>query len=1366
MGAINPADSSTPMRATIEYDNGKTLMAQGPQALHDHVASRMEKALGRALPQMEVRFKDVSISADIVVKDETDIKVELPTLTNELMKSVRGLGAKKHTVRKQILRNVSGVFKPGTITLVLGQPGSGKSSLMKLLSGRFPEQKNVTVEGEVTYNGAPANELLRRLPQFVSYVTQRDKHYPSLTVKETLEFAHACCGGGFSERDAQHFAGGTPEENKAALDAARAMFKHYPDIVIQQLGLDNCQNTIVGDAMTRGVSGGERKRVTTGEMEFGNKYVMMMDEISTGLDSAATFDIITTQRSIAKKFRKTIVISLLQPSPEVFELFDDVVILNEGHVMYHGPRAEALGYFESLGFKCPPRRDVADFLLDLGTDKQAQYEVSSTPSSSIPRTASQYADLFTRSRIYGRMMEDLHGPVHPSLIEDKTKHIDPIPEFHQNFWDSTIGVVRRQITLTMRDTAFLIGRSVMVILMGLLYSSVFYQFDETNAQLVMGIIFNAVMFVSLGQQAQIPTFMAAREVFYKQRRANFFRTASFVFSNSVSQLPLGFAECLVFGSIVYWMCGYVSTVEAFLLFELVMFMTNLAMAAWFFFLSCASPDLNVANPISMVSILFFVLFAGFVITKDQIPDYLIWIYWINPMAWGVRALAVNQYTDDSFDTCVYNDVDYCANYNMTMGEYSLTTFEVPTEKFWLWYGMVFMAAAYVFFMFLSYISLEYHRFESPENVTLDNGNKEETSDDYGLIRTPRSSQARGDTMLSVAPDSEKHFIPVTIAFKDLWYSVPDPANPKDTIDLLKGISGYALPGTITALMGSSGAGKTTLMDVIAGRKTGGKITGQILLNGHPATDLSIRRSTGYCEQMDIHSESATIREALTFSAFLRQGADVPDSFKYDSVNECLELLDLHPIADQIIRGSSVEQMKRLTIGVELAAQPSVLFLDEPTSGLDARSAKLIMDGVRKVANTGRTVVCTIHQPSTEVFSVFDSLLLLKRGGETVFAGELGKNASEMIVYFESIDGVAKLEDNYNPATWMLEVIGAGVGNSNGDRTDFVKIFQSSKHFELLQSNLDREGVSHPSPLMPPLEYSDKRAATELTQARFLIQRFFRMYWRTASYNLTRFFLALILGLVFGITYVSAEYTSYAGINSGMGMLFCTTGFLGFISFSSVMPMASQDRLVFYRERAAQTYNALWYFVGSTVVEIPYVFFSTMLLMAPYFPMVGFTGGATFFAYWLHLSMHVLWQAYFGQLMSYLMPTVEVATIFGVLLQMIFFLFNGFNPPGASIPQGYKWLYHITPHKYSLALVASLVFGDCPSDGDGSEIGCQVMTGLPPSLPEDMTVKDYLGDVFAMKHSEIYKNFGFVLGFIVVYRFLALLALRFVNHQKK
>ena len=1360
-----PDASDASRRTAIKYDDGKTLLAEGPQALHDHVASRMEKALGKALPQMEVRFKDVSITADIMVKDETNITVELPTLINVIKTGVRELRSSKHVVKKEILKNISGVFKPGTITLVLGQPGSGKSSLMKLISGRFPDGKNITMEGGVTYNGTPANELLRRLPQFVSYVTQRDKHYPLLTVKETLEFAHACCGGGLSKRDEDHLINGSPEENKAALEAARAMYKHYPDIVIQQLGLDNCQNTIVGDAMIRGVSGGERKRVTTGEMEFGNKYVMMMDEISTGLDSAATFDIITTQRSIAKKFRKTIVISLLQPSPEVFQLFDDVVILNEGYEMYHGPRAEALSYFEGLGFKCPPRRDVADFLLDLGTDMQAQYEVESARGSLVPRSASDFATAFERSSIYDRMRASLEDPVHPALVQDKKVHMDILPEFHQNFWDSTCLLMTRQVKVTLRDSAALCGRLFMNTIMGLLYASVFYQFDPTNAQLVMGVIFASVLCLSLGQSAQIPTVMAAREVFYKQRGANFFRTASYVLSSSASQLLPIILESVVFGCIVYWMCGFVDTIGVFFLFLLMLIITNLAFTAFFFFLASASPNFSIANPISSVSILFFILFGGFVITKEQIPDYLIWIYWINPIAWCVRALAVNQYRDDTFDTCVYGDINFCESFNQTVGIYSLGTFEVPSEKYWLWYGIVFIGGAYVFFMCLSFIALEYNRYESPENVTLTSEDKGDTKGAYGLLQTPRGSTNGGDAAVSVAPASEKLFVPVTIAFKDLWYSVPDPTNPKGTIDLLKGISGYALPGTITALMGSSGAGKTTLMDVIAGRKTGGTIGGHILLNGVPATDLAIRRSTGYCEQMDIHCDSTTFREALTFSAFLRQGADVPDSQKYDSVNECLELLDLHPIADQIVRGSSVEQMKRLTIGVELAAQPSVLFLDEPTSGLDARSAKLIMDGVRKVASTGRTIVCTIHQPSTEVFSVFDSLLLLRRGGETVFAGELGENACEMIAYFESIDGVEKLPSNYNAATWMLEVIGAGVGNSNGAK-DFVKVFQESRQFEILQTNLDRDGVTRPSADLPELIFTDKRAATEMVQMKMVMQRFFRMYWRTASFNLTRFFVSLVLGLVFGITYIDSEYTSFTGINSGMGMLYLTVAFLGISSFNSSLPIASQERGVFYRERAAQTYNAVWYFFASSVVEIPNTFLAVMLFMIPFYPMVGFTGASAFFTFWLAMSMHVLLQAYIGEFLVFLLPNVEVAQILGFLLALIFLLFMGFTPPAGDLPTGYKWLYHITPQKYTFAVLASLVFGDCPDSGVGDDIGCELMTNVPPTLPSGLTVKSYLDSVFLVDHSEIWRNNGIVLAFLVFFRVLTLVAMRFVNHQKR
>ncbi|KAG7379870.1 hypothetical protein PHYBOEH_011745 [Phytophthora boehmeriae] len=703
-----------------------------------------------------------------------------------------------------------------------------------------------------------------------------------------------------------------------------------------------------------------------------------------------------------------------------------------------------------------------------------------------------------------------------------------------------------------------------------------------------------------------------------------------------------------------------------------------------------------------------------------------------------------------------------------MGKYSLSTYEVPSGKFWVWTGIAYMAATYAFFTFLSCIALEYCRYESPENVTLDMKKKDDTSSEYALAQTPQSLSSEGMAELAVNVVKESRVIPVTVAFKDLWYSVPDPdpANPKGTIDLLKGVSGFALPGTMTALMGSSGAGKTTLMDVIAGRKTGGEIQGQILLNGHPSTDLAIRRATGYCEQMDIHWESSTIREALTFSAFLRQDAGVPDSEKYDSVNECLELIGLTPIADNIVRGSSVEQMKRLTIGVELAAQPSVLFLDEPTSGLDARSAKLIMDGVRKVANTGRTIICTIHQPSSEVFQVFDSILLLKRGGETVFAGELGKNAREMIDYFESIDGVEQLADNYNPATWMLEAIGAGVGKTDENPTDFVEIFKSSAHYTLLQSTLDREGVSRPSPSLPALAYGDKRAASELMQMKFLLHRFANMYWRTPTFNLTRFAISLLLGLIYGITYLGTEYSSFSGINSGLGMVYMAMGFLGLVSFIGILPIAAEGRPVFYRERAAQTYNAFWYFFASSAMEIPYTMLSVLLFLAVFFPMVGFTGAGPFFTLFLALVLTVLLQAYMGEFLVFLTPNLEVTEIVGMMLDLIFFLFMGFSPPASDLPSGCKWVYHINPLKYAFAAMSTAVFGNCPSGGGSSNIGCKQMKNVPPSLPAEMTVKEYLDIKFLMRYSELWRNIGILTAFVAFFGILRLLAMRFVNYQKK
>ncbi|KAF1323093.1 Atp-binding protein, partial [Globisporangium splendens] len=1369
--------------------------------MHDHVASSLETVMGVALPRLEIRYSNLSLGVDMVtVASENDAKSELPTIANFVKKRYGCAGGKRVTVRKQILKNISGVIKPGSLTLILGQPGSGKSALMKVFSGQFPMDKNVVLEGDVSYNGLPRKQLERTLPQCISYVTQTDTHFPMLTVKETLAFAHECCGGGaLPEGIEKQLANGGNQE-KQALEAARAMYKHYPDIVTHQLGLQHCQDTVVGDAMLRGVSGGERKRVTTGEMDFGMKYATFMDEISTGLDSAATFDIVSTQRSIAKKFRKTVVIALLQPTPEVFALFDDVLILSEGQVLYHGPRDQVQGHFESLGFVCPPHRDIADFLCDIGTDQQRQYEVTVPANASIkthPRRAREFADLFAHSILHDKLLADLNAPLDPVLASDANVHLASVPEFHQTFWASTFTLIRRQLPVTIRNKAFLRSKTGMVVIMGLLYASTFYQFNFDDVQVVMGILFFSILYLALTQSPMLPVYFSARDVFYKQRRANFFRTSSFALSVTMSQIPLTFVESVVFGTIVYWMCGFVPTAGAYLLFEVLLFLTNLSFSAYFFFLSCATPDVHVAKPLGLTTLLVCIVFSGFVVTHDHIPDYFIWCYWLNPIAWGVRSLAVSQYRNERHDRCVIEEggINYYEQFGgKTMGEYYLSIFNVQTEKSWIAYGILFTTAVYVFFMYLAYYRLEHKRLETPENLIAPkvnaDGEQDESKDDYQSLSTPRvldkkstNSSSNEETVVDLASHRELNFTSVTVAFEGLWYAVPGPGKDKQPIDLLKGVSGFALPGKMTALMGASGAGKTTLLDVIAGRKTGGTINGQIMLNGVPATALAIGRCSGYCEQMDIHADSATIREALTFSAFLRQGSDVSSKKKLDSVNECLELLDLDSIADRVIRGCSVEQLKRLTIGVELAAQPSVLFLDEPTSGLDARSAKLIMDGVRKVADTGRTILCTIHQPSTEVFMLFDSLLLLKRGGETVFYGDLGARCQNLIDYFQAIPGVPQIEQEYNPATWMLEVIGAGVDTRkiiNVD-TDFAAHFATSPLQQQLADNLSQSGIGCPDTIKAQLTFSNKRAANEAVQAKFLLQRFFRMYWRLPTYNWTRMVVHIFLGVLFGLIFSDAERTSYQGINAGLGMIFCTVAFLGIIVVNTSIAVASEERTSFYRERASQTYNAFWYFVGFTITEIPYVSVATLLFTVIFYPMVGFTDVPIAAFFWLILTLHLLLQIYIGQLLAFALPSVEVATVIGVLFNAIFVLFTGFSPPSLSIPSGYRWLFDITPHRYSFMAFSATLFSEC-SDSQLAEVlhanatnatinmdaypaGCQVMMNAPQSIGS-IPIQAYLDHVFGIRHDDIGYYLMINVIMIVVVRVLALLALRFINHQKK
>ncbi|OWY95279.1 ABC transporter, partial [Phytophthora megakarya] len=309
-----------------------------------------------------------------------------------------------------------------------------------------------------------------------------------------------------------------------------------------------------------------------------------------------------------------------------------------------------------------------------------------------------------------------------------------------------------------------------------------------------------------------------------------------------------------------------------------------------------------------------------------------------------------------------------------------------------------------------------------------------------------------------------------------------------------------------------------------------------------------------------------------------------------------------------------------------------------------------------------------------------------------------------------------------------------------------------------------------------LVFKNKRAASPWMQLRMLVRRFMTIYWRTPSYNLTRFMIAFGLAVIFGLVLVNGNYTTYQGLNSAVGIIFMTALYQGYISYVGALPFTFHERSSYYRERDAQTYNALWYFVGATVAEIPYVFGSGLIFTLIFFPLMGVGSFGTAVLYWINVSLFVLLQTYLGQLFIYALPSVEVAAIVGVLINAIFLLFAGYNPPAGSIPDSYKWLYHITPQRYSLSILIALLFGDCPEDPTydeithtyinvRSELPCQPLQNAPPSIGHT-TVKGYLEDVFNVKHNEIWSNFGYVFVFLIVFRALSLLSIRYINHQKR
>jgi ABC-type multidrug transport system ATPase subunit len=600
------------------------------------------------------------------------------------------------------------------------------------------------------------------------------------------------------------------------------------------------------------------------------------------------------------------------------------------------------------------------------------------------------------------------------------------------------------------------------------------------------------------------------------------------------------------------------------------------------------------------------------------------------------------------------------------------------EYVWVWYTVLFCTGLSIVSIFTSVFCLNHVRFASGKS--LGGGNKINDEDN-----SPSESVSASRRVSLPAKGA-------TLTFKDVHYTVTA-STTKDTIELLKGVSGHFQSGTLTALMGSSGAGKTTLMDVLSLRKTSGEITGDIRLNGFPQEAKSFRRCTGYVEQFDTQSPQLTVRETVEFSAKMRLDEAIPMESKQKYVDQVLQMLELDTIGHLLVGsdatgGLSFEQKKRLSIAVELASNPSIIFLDEPTSGLDARAASIVMRGLRRIADAGISVVATIHQPSIAIFNSFDSLLLLKRGGETVFFGDLGHESSKLIEYLEGYDSTTKIKTGENAATWMLTNIGAG-SSSSQDTFDYARAYAHSTLAKDCIESIDKmnESPSADNKITFPTKY----ATTTRIQSIEVYKRLSKIYCRSPGYNRVRLFVSAIVALLFGSVFASQRVPKTEGdMNSRVTSIYITALFLAVNALNTVLPVFEMERNMFYRHKNSLMYDQGAVNLAFFLVEVPFIMIASMIFCILWYFTVGFSLGAgKFWLYYLFMTLLLATFTFFGQAFMSLFRDSQTAQGFGALFIGMSSIFGGILIRPQKMLEYWVWAYWTFPLHYGLeGLMAS------------------------------------------------------------------------------
>jgi ABC-type multidrug transport system ATPase subunit len=1197
-------------------------------------------------------------------------------------------GGKEET--HTILHPTSFDVPSGKLMAIIGGSGSGKTTMLNVLAQRSVSKGSLKQMGQVTYNGGSLDHIHN------AYVIQQDVLSPNLTTRETLRYAVEL-----------RLPGTQSKEERLIL----------VEEVIMELGLRDCAETIVGDSRHKGLSGGEKRRLSIGIQMLANPSLLFLDEPTTGLDANSAYLLIKTLKNLTKRGR-TIIISIHQPRSDIFFLFDYLCILSRGQTVYAHKVEYVLSYFEKLGYTVPESMNPADFLIDITAVDIRIPEVEAEGQRRLQEFAKHWED---------HSHTILEEPLENDLKSDK------VIQKNAPFWRELWILTRRTHTLTIRDTSTLLALFAESIIMGLICGWIYFKPGGSIA----GIRTKAAsIYSSCALQGYLMLLFEVYrlcstdiKIFDRERADKCVTIFGFLISRRLAKLfsediPISFA----FSLITFFMYGMQVNAAKFFIYWLGIFLTHLTSMTGAVFAVSISRNYPQASLVSNMNYTLQSFACGFFVNTKSIPVYTRWTKYIAYLWYSFGAMMVNEF-DDFFGDCPYGGISdpQCSLYVGTnvLKNYS---FDLP---YWILIPLSVVFGWSILFYIIAALILKIN----PEDISLTKqvGQASSTTDFKEIKQLPKDTGETIDVLLSNV------FLNVRIRRRTKAHEKV----------ILNGVNALFKSGKINAIMGPSGSGKSSLLNLISGRISSDLLnryssSGDICFNDMKISTDMINSLCSYVSQDDDHLlASLSVRETLLMAAALRlRNMDKDERSRV--VDDVIAKLGLRGCANTLIgsefkKGISGGEKRRVAIGIQLLNNPKVLFLDEPTSGLDSFTASTILEILQNLADEGKTIIITIHQPRSDLFRKFGEVLLLAKGGMVGYNGP----QETMTEYFQSLGyPCPKLT---NSADHILDLI--SVNNQSQEQEQVSK----KRVALLLESWSHRLTEKIPNGEMVSKQQFKQRFGEYIREPCSLVPALMacgRQQLLTTMRNTDVIMAKLMNPLGVGIVvalWMAPLKTTYVGIQDRLGAIqqFSSLYFCGMLSNLSAYP---QQRNYFYHEHADRVHGVLPFFLAYTLLEIPFDIFAAMLTSTFLGPILGLPRTADFYFALSYCSFCII---FCGESLGIITNTLFENAGFAVNSVSIILSIGTFlaGIMSLNMDKVLKGINYISPLKYTTMILVNMGFpANVVFQCSDNQTDCTSITGTQ------------VLELYGLKADYVYA-FGVLICVTFIYRLIAYLILR-------